>query len=217
MITTPNDFLIELSDSLNETSTDTSAKRVRYFNRAARQVKKARKWSWNKKPATLTLVAGTKEYDMTVQAADFNPVQGIYEVYLAGVKMSPCSYEQVSAVTSEHFYLKPDNKTIGFTMDIAGNENIVVWYYPRHTSATTKDTVLDPSLPEDMIDPIVTLMKSFVHKGKRQRNDERNELLIYKEQIGDAILADAGHKIKDAPHTVTPVLGYHKIRRRYNY
>jgi len=217
MITTPNDFLQELSDLLNEGTLDTSTKRVRYFNRAARRVKRVKKWSWNKIGGQLTLVAATQTYDLTSEFTNFNPQWGIFEVYLAGEKMTPIDYDRRLNTTGDRFYLKPDGKTIGFTATIVGDEDIVVWYVPKHTNASAYNTTLDVSIPEDMLGPITLLMKSYVHGGKRQRADERNALLQYKEEIDEVVLQDAQHKIKDLPQNVPTILTYRGVRRTYNY
>lgn len=217
MITTPNDFLVELSQMLKESTTDTSSLRVGYFNRSMRIVKQERKWNWNKIGGTMTLIAATQEYDLTVQFSDFNPMWGIYEVYVGGEKIDYCDYQQRNLVGDDHFYLKPDMKTIGFTSTIAGDEEIVVWYNPRHTNATAYNSTLTPSVPDDMLIPVCTYMKSLVHKGKRQRNDERNELLAYKEQLSTAIMQDASRKVKDGPTIVSPVRAYFKLKRNYRF
>lgn len=217
MLTTPNDFLQETSDLLNESQIDTSTKRVRFFNRAMRRVKKVRKWSWNKKAGTMTLSGGTQEYDLTGQFTDYNPQWGIYEVYLAGEKLSPVNYNQISTTTGDHFYLKPDGKTIGFTFEVEGDESVVVWYNPRHTNAAAYNSTLDVSVPEDMLGPVALLMKSYVHNAKRQRNDERNTLLEYKEEIEETVLQDASNKIKDLPNTVPTPFTYNGVRRNYRF
>lgn len=217
MITTPNEFLVECSQMLKESTTDITSLRVGYFNRAMRMVKQERKWNWNKKEGTLSLSAGVQEYNLTTQFTDFNPMWGIYEVYVGGEKIDVCTYQQRNNVGSNHFYLKPDTKTIGFTSTLAGTEVITVWYNPRHTAATASGSTLDPAVPDDMLIPVCTLMKSLVHKGKRQRNDERNELLNYKEQIQTAIMQDAAHKVKDGPTIVNPVRSYYGLRRTYRF
>lgn len=217
MLTTPHNFLQELSDLLNENVIDTSVKRVHYFNRAIRRIKRSKKWSWNRLPGTLTLVAGTQIYDLTVQFSNFNPQWGVFEVYLNGVKMTPIDYDRRLNTTSDRFYMKPDGKTIGFTAEIAGDEEIIVWYSPSHTDATAHDTTLDVAIPEDMLGPAALLMKSYLHGGKRQRADQRNALLEYKEELDEVVLQDAQHKIKDLPQNVPTIMTYRGVRRSYNY
>lgn len=217
MLTTPNDFLVELSQMLNEKTTDTSSQRIGYFNRAMRRIKSVRKWSWNKKPHTLTVVADTQEYDLTDEISDYTPSWGVYEIYINGDKADPINYNLKNIAQGTHWYLKPDTKTIGFTNALDGTEEIIIWYYPQHTKATASNSTLSPELPESILGPACLLMKSFVHGGKRQRNDERNALLDYKEEIDEAVLQDASNKAKDLPQTIPTPLTYMRVKRTYRY
>lgn len=217
MITTPNDFCQECTDLLNESALDTSAKRIRFFNRAMRAIKDVRKWSWNRVSGTLTMVVDTTEYDLTTAFSNYDPMWGIFEVYLGGEKIEPVDYTRKDDTTADKYYLKPDNKTIGFTFEVTGSENVVIWYTPSHTAATTAATTLVPSVPDSMLGPVALLMKSYVHGGKRQRVDQKNTLLEYKEAIGEAILKDASHKVKDAPHNIPTVFTYGRVKRTYRF
>jgi len=217
MLTTPADFLAETSQLLNESATDTSVKRIGYFNRAMRRVKRMRKWSWNKKSHTLSVSAGVQSYDLTSVISDYNLQWGIYEVYIGGEKVTPSDYSRLSSVSGTSFGVSPDGKTITFTNTLDGSEDVVIWYSPRHTKATASDSTLSPSVPEDMLGPVCLLMKSYVHDGKRQRNDARNALLDFKEEIEEAILQDSAHKIKDLPHTLPNPLVYNRVRRTYRF
>lgn len=217
MVTSPQKFLDEVSTRLNESSTDTSSKRITAFNIAARRVKSMRKWRWNKKKHDLALTANIKTYDLTSVISDYDPMFGVYEVYVAGAKMTPIKYERRTETTGDFYCLDPNLKNIIFTGTIAGTEDIDIWYYPRHTDATAAVTTLDPSIPEYMLGPIGLLMKAIVHGGKRQRHDERNTLLDFKEEIGEAILADASNKPKDLPDTIPTPLTYNRVKRTYTY
>lgn len=217
MITTALDFLQECSDLLNETTLDSSAKRIRFFNRACRHVKRLRKWSWNKIQGTMSLTVAVNTYDLTAQFPNYNPQWGIFEVYVGGSKITPSDYSNRDRDSGNHFYLEPDSITIGFTWDIVGDEVITVWYTPRHTAVAASGTTLVPALPEDMLGPVALLMKSYVHGGKRQRVDERNTLLEFKEEIGEMVLQDASHKVKDAPYNLPTPMTYNRVKRSYRF
>ena len=217
MLTTPEEFFIETSQLLNEGTTDTSAKMVGYFNRAIRRIRKVRAWEWDKRKHDLILSDGVQEYDLTSAITDYNPLWGIIEVYIGGEKAASCLYEKKDEVSGVAFYLTPDCKTIGFTADIDGTEDIDIWYRPRHIKVTAHNSTLTVALPDDLIDTVALLMKAFKHNGKRQRADYRNTMIDYKEEIEELIMQDAAPKIKDAPQTVTPVLGYYRVKRKYTY
>lgn len=219
MTTTPNAILVEASQALNETSTDTSSKRVGYFNSAVRTVLGERKWSWSRKSHTLDTDDGIQEYDLSSEISDFDPERGIYEVYLAGVKIDYVEYSEKDNVSSENarWYWKPDGKTIGFTTEFDGTENVVIWYYAIHTNAANSGATLNIPIPEKMHTAIVLQIKALVHNGKRQRYDARNALLDYKEEIEKRILGDASNKGRDVPKVVNNVMRFFRFRRNYNY
>lgn len=218
MITTLSPILIEASYVLNESATDTTAKRISYGNRAIRRVLRMRKWNWAKKSHTMsTLVAGTQEYDLSSAITDFNPMWGIYEVYIGGEKVGPIDYNQKDNTTGTHCYLKPDGVTIGFTNDIDGTEDIVIWYSSRWTNVAADTTTFSLSIPEDMLGAIVLLIKAMVHGAKRQRYDERNALLDFKEEIEELVLQDATNKFKDLPINIPTPITYNRVVRNYTY
>ena len=217
IISTLSPILIETSNLLNEGSTDTSSKRISFGNRAIRRVLRVRRWNWARLSHTLTVVDDTQEYDLSSEISDYNPNWGIYEVYMDDEKMTPIDYNQKENTTSDHFYLKPDGKTIGFTNDIDGDEDIEIWHYPRWVNVSADDTTFNLSIPEDMLGAICLLMKAMVHGAKRQRYDERNALVDYKEEIEELVLQDASNKIKDLPQNVPTIFTYNKFNRTYSY
>lgn len=217
MITTMAAITTETSHLLNEGSADTSAKRIAYGNRAIRRVLRVRRWNWQKKPHTLSVSAGVQEYDLSSVISDYNPNWGIYEVYIGGEKVSPILYENAVDNTDIRFYLKPDGVTIGFTHPMVGDESIIIWYYPRWVNVSDTSTTFNISLPEDLLGAVCLLIKAMVHGAKRQRYDERNALLDYKEEIGELVLQDASNKIKDLPQNVPTIPTYNRLRRNYTY
>jgi len=68
-----------------------------------------------------------------------------------------------------------------------------------------------------MLGAICLLMKAMVHGAKRQRYDERNALVDYKEEIEELVLQDASNKIKDLPQNVPTIFTYNKFNRTYSY
>lgn len=218
MITTPAPVLSELSGMLNESTTDTSSKRLGYFNRSVRKVLSVKKWGFEKRTRTLTLVAEIQTYDLTAQFIDYNPIKGIISVWVNGAKIDSIDYDEkadVATPASQKFYLDPDNQTIGFRKTIAGDEEIKVIYYANHTYVTAQGETLTFDIPDDMILPIALYMKHLVHEGKRQRYDSRNALIDFKEEI-DSLRPMAGSKkIKDRPRTVGNIFRYNRVKRSY--
>lgn len=217
MITTLSPILIETSYILNEGTTDTTAKRISFGNRAIRRVLQVRKWSWGKKDHTLTVIEGTQEYNLVDEISNYNPMWGVYEVYVGGEKIDPVEYSRRNDSSGNHFYIVPDTQTIGFTMDIDGTEDIVIWYYASWNNVSTTSENFDLTIPEQMLDAICLLIKSYVHDAKRQRYDARNALTDYKESIEELVLQDASNKAHDLPQVIPNVMEYHRARRTYSY
>jgi hypothetical protein len=216
MITTPQEFLDETSAMLKEATTDVSNTRLRYFYRAARKVLSMAKFASTRKPFTLALTAGVQEYDLSLLISDFNPLWGIYEVYVNSEKIDPVDYPTRSQFSSStRYYYKEDDKTLGFTKIIAGTETIIVYYYPRLVKPTAADTVLNISFPEDMLTSICLYMKHLVHEGKRQRYDSRNALLDFKEEMDTLRPQNASNKARGMPKIVPNIMTTSRFRRRY--
>lgn len=218
MITTLQPVLIEVSDLLKEASPDYTAQRQRYAVRSIRRVLMMKKMKWTIKNVALTLVAGTQEYDMTSQAADFSPIRGIYEVWNGDTKLDPVDYDRRADVEdddAQHFYLKPDDKTIGFAKTIAGDETYTVHYYATLTAPSAYTDTLNLSIPEEFLVPIALFTKHLIHEGKRQRYDSRNALLDFKQAMDEIIPQSASSKIKDAPKHIPKLFSYTGFKRTY--
>ena len=218
MITTLLPILDVVSRKLNESATDTTTKRIGYSNDAIRHILSLYKWGWSKKKLDLTVVNGTQEYVLTTEATDYSPVRGIYEVYVGGDKIDPVPYnnkDSVSSSTSQYFYLKPDDVTIGFTLDLDGTEDIDIWYYPVWTDAADSTSTLSISIPESMVELIAFYIKYLVHDGRRQRFDARNALLDFKQALDTIIPQQASGKVKDQPRRVYNFFSYLGFKRTY--
>lgn len=220
MITTPATILDEVSAMLNESSTDTSTKRINLYNRATRHTIHAYKWSFRRKNFSLTTSNGVQEYNLTsvITDGDYDPVAGIFEVWNGTEKIDPINYDRkTNTSTLLEFYLTPDNKTIGFTKAITGSESIVIIYYQAYKNVVSSTTTLNISIPDTFIIPIATYTKFLVHDGKRQRYDARNAILDYQQQISERKLADGGNKAKDLPRVVPNLMSYIGFKRSYTY
>lgn len=216
MITTAEPLLQELSEKLNETSTDTSTKRLGYFYESVRQLLNKYKWGWSIKPFTITLLANISEYNLSTLISDYSPSWGIDEVLVGGHVIDPVPFESRSSYSSDtRFYITRDNKTLGFTRVLATTEVVVVNYYARIIRPAEHDDTLNISLPDDIGNAIVLYMKHLVHDGKRQRLDARNALTDWKEELDSLRPQEASQKAKYSPRTVPNVLAASKFRRTY--
>lgn len=218
MITTLLPILNTVSRKLKETTTDTSSRRIGYCNDAIRYILSLYKWGWSKKKLDLTVSATVQEYDLTSQASDYSVVRGIYEVYSGDDQVDPVPYsnrDSVSSSSSQYFYLMPDDKTIGFTLDLDGTEDIDIWYYPVWTDVSDSTSTLPISIPDALQECIAFYVKYLVHDGKRQRFDARNALLNFKQALDSIIPQQASGKIKDQPRRVYNYFSYLNFKRTY--
>lgn len=215
MITTLNPILEAVSRKLKESSTDTSLLRIGYVNDAIRYVLGLYKWGWSIKRHQLNVLPNVQEYLLTSEISDYSPIRGIYEVYFGGTKIGPITYNAKSNISSLHFYLKPDNKTIGFTKKIDGTETIEIWYYPEWTDVNSTSTTFSVPIPPSMVELISLYVKYLVHEGKRQRYDSRNALLDFKQALDTLIPQSGSAKIKDQPKRLYNFFSYMGFRRRY--
>jgi len=221
MITTPNSFLEEVSSVLNETTTDTSAKRVNIFNRSARFTVNKYKFNFRIKSVTLPFANGTQEYDLTdavnIPDNDYDMNSRIYQVWNGTEEIYPVSYDRKSFYTNEQrFYLSPDDTSIGFTKDIEGTETYVLYYWATFKNASSYNSTLNIPIPEDFIIPIGTYMKHLVHESKRQRYDSRNAILDYQEQMKALILKFTSAKTNKMPRTIPSFWDYTSFKRSYD-
>ena len=186
MITTAQPILAETSNILNESSTDTSTKRLSYFNRSCKKVFGIARWPWRKRKGTLDTDPGIQEYDLKTEFTDYDVQAGIESVWVGGEKILPMNYDRkadVDTPATQKFYLTPDNRSIGFIKALDGTETVEIWYYAIHTYISASGESLVISIPDDISTAVAQYMKFLVHDGKRQRYDARNALLDFKEEI----------------------------------
>ncbi len=218
MITTAQPVLAETSQILNESSTDTSSKRIGYFNRSVKKVFGVGKWPWRKKKGTLDTDNEVQEYVLTTEFSDYDVQGGIISVWVGGIKILPIDYDRKADVdnpATQKFYLTPDNRSIGFIKTFDGTEDVEIWYFALHTYISSAGESLTVTLPDDISTAIALYMKFLVHDGKRQRYDARNALLDFKEEIDTLRPKIMSSKIKDAPKTVAKLFSYLKHKRVY--
>jgi hypothetical protein len=211
MITTPETVLDETSAVINENTTDTTAKRVRLFNRACRKVIHDYKWSFRKKTYTLTTSVGVSTYDLTTLITDYDPVAGLFAID----GLYPTEYD-FRADGGTYYYLTPDNETLGFTFDVTAT-TYTITYYALYVNVAAYNTTLNLSIPDTFKTIIVTYLKHLVHDAKRQRHDARNAIIDYKEQLSDIKLAEASNKISSLPKTVPHIMSFRQMKRSYTY
>jgi hypothetical protein len=219
MLTTIYPILQAVSRKLKEDTTDTSTLRVGYTNDAIRYILGLYKWGWSIKKKDLTTISGVQEYDLTSEISDYSVIRGIYEIYSNEEKLDPVPYENkdsVSSNTLNYFYLKPDDKTLGFTASITGSENIDIYYYPEWTDVGGYTDTISVPIPESMVELIALYVKHLVHEGKRQRFDSRNALLDFKQALDTLIPQQGSAKIKDKPRRVYNFFSYLGFKRNYD-
>lgn len=193
MITTAQEFLKTLSYALGEPVPDYSPTRLTYFNRAYQYYLSLNNWSFKIKSYTLTTTE-EKEYDLTSLISDYSQADGIHEVKTNNGKViDPIDYESKDLTTELKYYLTPDGKEIGFTSCKAGDV-FTIYYYAVLTPVSSETENLNIPIPEDHKEPIITYLKFLVHERKRQRNDARNCMLDFKEQLEEARVKDACKK-----------------------
>lgn len=215
MITTMLPILQALSRKLKEETTDTSSLRIGYGNDTCKHILSLYKFGWSRKKLNLTVVAADQEYDLTVETTDYSPSRGIYEVYLAGIQIFPCDYNNKEN-ESNRFYLTPDNKSIGFTDALDGTEDIDIWYYPEFVGVADTSSTFNVGFPDSLLEALAFYSKALVHGGKRQRFDERNALLDFKNEVDKIIPQEGSAKIKDRPKKVPNFMGYSGFKRTYS-
>lgn len=222
MITTATPILKKTSYQLGESSTDTSLKRLEFFNIAVKHTIDQHKWKWTIKDQVLPTVAETQEYDLTsasiITDEDYNMEAGISELYNGTTKIDPVIYQNRGNFSvSDRFYLTPDNKKLGFTKSVTASDSYTVWYYATLNDVSSATTTLNISIPDNMAIAIVSYMKHLVHEYKRQRNDARNCVIDFKEQISELILLDASSKIKGMKKNIPTVTAFANVKRNYSY
>ena len=218
MITTPQPVLNLLSSILRESSVDTSNRRVIYFERAVRELLKQKKFPWSRERLDYAVSANTDvSIDMTSETTNYNPVWGPHEVWNGTEQIFPCDYEDRENHSDLRWYLEPDEKTIGFTAQFSSAATIKVYYYATIPmgSVSASDSSLAFAIPDDAGDVVATYMKFLVHDGKRQRNDARNAILDFKQQVEELVAQQASNKGRSNSKRIAPVLKFHGFKRQY--
>ncbi len=216
MITTLEPILSKISNKLNENSNDTSAKRISAAVDGVRMLLTEHKFAWTRKPHTLALTAGVQEYDLSDIIEDYNPLWGLYQVWVDGVKVTPDDYDNNNLAICSAFFLTPDNKSIKFSSPIAGTEDVLIWYYATFTTPSVYNEALNISIPEDALEAVALAGKAVIHGGKRQRYDERNALIDYQAAKEKVVMAEASNKARDLPKRVPAMMRYLGFRRTYD-
>lgn len=208
MITTPEEILRSVSYSLGEATPDFSPARINFFNRAYQFYLGINTWSFKIKKYTLTTTS-SDEYDLTSLIPDYSQPDGVYAVKNSSGKLiEPVSFEDKDLPeyqNKQRYYITPDGKSIGFTTFTAGDV-FTIYYYAVLIKATSYNSSLNIPIPEMHKEPIVTYTEFLIHKRKRQRNDARNCMLDFKDQLEEIKPKDAKLKsIGFLPKTFPPL------------
>lgn len=208
MITTPEIILRDVSYQMGEEVFDTSSVRISYFNRAYQYYLSLNKWSFKIKDYSLTTTTNT-EYDLTSLISDYSQSDGLYEVRNSGGELvefiNYVDKDLPSSTNKNHYYITPDGKKIGFTSHTAGDVYNLK-YYAVLTPVSSYNETLNIPIPEHHAQPITTYIMFLIHNRKRQRNDARNCILDFKEQLEETLMKDANYKNASfVPKTFTPV------------
>lgn len=196
MITTAEPILRRVSYQLGEETTDTSTVRINYFNEAYQYYLSLNRWSFKIKEYNLTTTSAS-EYDLTSLINDYSQTDGVYEVRKSGGELiKPISYSDKDLPeykTTQYYYITPDGKKIGFTSHKTG-EVINIKYFAVLNEISNATDTLNIPIPEAHIRPIISYIRFLVHERKRQRNDARNCILDFKEQLEETLTKDANQK-----------------------
>lgn len=222
MISSIEPILIEVSQLLGETTTDVSTARIGMCNRAIRHTFEQYSWSFRRKELSLTTTVGVQQYDLTsalvVTDNDYDPEFGIYEVWNGTTRIDPVLPEnKLNFSASDAYYLSPDNKKINFTASQTSATTYTIYYYSRHVDVSSKTTTLKTYIPENFMVPICTYIRHLVHDRKRQRNDARNMILDYQEQISDLKMSQTKSKAKGLKKNIPTPQQYLNFKRNYNF
>lgn len=220
MITTIAPIITETSGILNELTEQSESKRLTLVNRAIRATILKFKFKFRIKSVNLSVVSASQEFDLTsssvIASEDYDETSGIYEVYLEGstTPLAPVDYADRGLVVSG-YYLTPDRKTLGFTSEVEYPSTVKVYYLASHKNVAATTDTLNVKLPDAALEPICTYVGYLVHKGKRQRNDARNAILEFQEQVEELRMKDASGGQKYLTKQIKSPFGYTGFRRVY--
>lgn len=207
-------ILRSVSNKLKETSTIITADRIESAVSGIRMVLNECKFPWSRKKYTLDVSSKAKEYDLTSLITDLDMTWGLHMIEMGGLEMLPCDYQD-RALNSNKYYLLPDEKSIGFTDELAGNEVIDIWYYANLTKPAAYTTTLNLAIPDAITDLCALATKYIIHEGKRQRNDARNALIDYQAEKEKVVMKKAANKAHNLPKRVPNVFQYYGFNRTY--
>lgn len=198
----PTTILQSISRNLGEQSVDTSVNRIGFLNDAINDVLSEHQWSFRRKLYQITKTNDT-EYDLTV-IDDYSPASGIYSVEGEdGTTFNPFLYQYRSIAVEPYYYLTPDKKKIGIGGGNVGDK-INVYYYAEYQPISSANESFNIDIPVGYLNLITLRCLFLISRRKRQRNDARNYLFDYKEELEDKIFKDASSK--SSPIRVFPVL-----------
>ena len=194
MIQTARPILQQVSYELGEETTDASSARLSYFNKAVHFYFSKHPWKFRIKSYDLTLTT-SKEYDLTSLISDYDTTFGLYLVEDEnGKQIEPIDFfDKNKTLTDVYYYLTPNKKSIGFT-SVEADKIYKIYYYAVHINVSDADATLNIPIPEAHSKPIQTLILFHVYNRKRQRNDARNAMLDFKEELEDAIVSESKEK-----------------------
>lgn len=191
MYSTALPFLQNVSNELGEASTILTAERIGFFNSSVEQFYSDYLFRFRVKIYSLAL-DGSSEYNLSTLISDYDSGDGVYLIVDENeVPIDPIDIKDKGTTFNKvKYYIFPNKSIIGFTSD-DGNKTYKIYYYARHIYVSTESETLNVSIPQYAKRPIVSLILSRVYRRKRQRYDERNILLNYKEELSSAIAKDS--------------------------
>lgn len=216
MVTTPEPILRRVSAEIGESNTDTSSTRITYFNEAYQFYLSLYRWNFKLKSGSLTTTSST-EYDLTSEFSDYSTTDGVYLVKNGSTILTPIDYTDTSSYESsskQHYYLTPDGKKIGF-VPLSSGTTYTIWYFAVFSEVSNYNDTLNIPIPEAHIRPITTYVKHIVFDRKRQRNDARNMILDFQEQLTEVVNKEAGNKSSKLPKTFASVRQILGLKRNY--
>lgn len=218
MVTTAEKILERASRELGEPTVDLSATRITYFNEAYQYYLSLHKWSFKIKKGTLT-TDGSPEYDLTTLFPDYSTTDGIYMIKNGDVILTPIDFADAGVYKTyggkQCYYLTPDGKSLGL-IGVSSGTTLDVYYYAVLREITDATEALNIPIPEAHIRPIVTYLKHIVYDRKRQRNDARNMILDFQEQLEEMVTKDADNKTSKLPSIFEPVTKRLGLNRNYS-
>ena len=210
------DGLADLSRELGESSTDTSTKRINYYNDAVQRFFNERKWPFALiSDISQTSVSGTQTYKVP---SDCRKPGGIKYIQYDDAEYKPVPYHERDNDKYDGgnwFYYSPDFSTFTFLKDITDDgKTITIWYYAvpeRQTDTSTGEFTL---LPDRYRQAVAFLAAAFVLWGRHMNTDANNKYSLYVQQIKDITLQQS-ERPNNLPRTFGHYLKHVNWRRKY--